>query len=62
MCLQGNSYYTKTAAKYIRLLALFFEKPSPPLYSSDSFYMNRIFIFLKSISNMISITHPSYGK
>lgn len=46
MCLQGNSYYTKTAAKYIRLPALFFEKSSPPLYSSDSFYMNRIFIFL----------------
>ena len=47
MCLQGNSYYTKTAAKYIQLPALFFEKSSPPLYSSDSFYMNRIFIFLK---------------
>ena len=42
--------------------SLFFEKSSPPLYSSDSFYMNRIFTFFKSISNMISITHPSYGK
>ena len=72
MCLQGNSYYTKTAAKYIRkanylILEANYDDEmlkmgSYPQYLKERISMNRIFIFLKSISNMISITHPSYGK